>query len=293
MHLLFLTGSLVIIITGCGLKYTPPASDITLEENRELAIEHQYAASYKALGKEYKSLTYGDMIVVKPDSYRKLDSLYNKKYALQGLGKTDEALESQIDIQRSIVFQDTNPILYVETHWYEINDSVTHEFLIDKISLTNANKIVKVDQLEDFECPKDLLAYARKYMLEDFFVEYTGNGPSDQEIDFYTTYKEKANTLTDPEKQDFIVYTLRIMQLANKLGTLSAETLLTKLTQQAMTQKDPKADFTTLKFSVDRIMEERDGQDAFLYYKVIVQPADATKAPQIFKYDYFLQPILE
>jgi hypothetical protein len=293
MHLLFLTGSLLVIIASCGLKYTPPASDITLEENRQLAIEHQYASSYKALGKDYKSLTYGDMIVVKPDSYRKLDSLYNKKYALQGLGKTDESLESQIDIQRSIVFQDTNPILYVETHWYEINDSVSHEFLIDKISLTNANKIVKVDQIEDFECPKYLLVYARKYMLEDFFVEYTGGGPSDQEIDFYTTYKEKANTLTHPKKQEFIVHTLRVMEIAYERRTLSAEPLLTELTQQAITQQDSTAEVDILKYTVESVVEERDGQESFLYYKVTAQPTDATTPPQIFRYDYFLQPIRE
>lgn len=291
LFLFLLTGSLAAIIVGCGVKYTPPASDITLEYNRELAIEHQYDSSYRALGKFYFPLTYGDLIEVKPDSYRRLDSLYNRKYDLQRLGKTDESVESQIRIQHTLISLDSTPILYLETHWYEIVDTAIHEFVIDRITLTKTNEIVKVYQVDAFKCPPHLLDYARKYMREDYFVEYSG--PTDEEIDFYTTFKEQAYTLTDPEKQQFILHTLHLMKLAHDLRTLSVEPLLIKLTQRKIARQDPEAEPDILHFTVESVVEERDGQELFLYYKVSAQATDVPTTPQVFKYDSFLQPVRE
>jgi hypothetical protein len=285
----FLSGSLILFLTGCGLKYTPQESLETLENARREAIEIEYSQAYKTRNKKYTPLTYGQLEISKPGSYRKLDSLYAKKYAQENLRMNTDALDAQIEIQIAVVFNDTNPVLYVETHWFELYDTI-HEFIVDRISLNKANKILKVEQLDYFECPKALAAYARVYMLERPFAGYTTD-ISDAEIEFYTTYKEKAASLQGSEKQEFVLHTLRIMRLAAKHSTLSTDFLLRKLAVEAVGKADPSADLNALKYTVESILEEREGKDAFLHYRVTVSLPGSDKAPMVFDYDYYLRPL--
>jgi hypothetical protein len=283
----FLIGSLFLLLTGCGLKYTPPESLETLEDARREAIEIEYSQAYKTRNKKYTPLTYGELEISKPGSYRKLDSLYAKKYAQQNLRMNSDALDAQIEIQKAVVFNDTNPVLYIETHWFELYDT-TYEYIVDRISLNKANKILKVEQLDYFECPKELAGFARDYMLEEHFTGYTME-VSDAEIEFYTTYKEKAASLQGSEKQAFVMHTLSIMQLASKHSTLSTEFLLTKLAMAAVAKADPTAQLSSLKYTVESIMEEREGKDAFLNYRVTVSLPGSDKPPMVFDYDYYLR----
>jgi hypothetical protein len=286
----FFACSLILLITGCGLKYEVPESLETLENSRREAIEANYSNAYKTRNKTYKPLTYGELVITKPESYRKLDSLYSRKYAQQQLGMSMEDIDAKIEIQKAVVFNDTNPVLYVETHWFELKDSSGYEFLIDRIAVTKTNQIVHVEQLDYFQCPNDLVQYARKYMLEHYFVSYYGEA-SDQELQFYKSYKEMASTLSGSEKQAFVEHTLRTMELAHKHSTLSTEFLLTKLAMAEIAKNDPSAPLTSLKYNVERILEERDGQDAFLNYRVSASIPGSDKAPLVFDYDFYLRPL--
>ena len=282
-------GLTVIMLHSCGLKYAAPPTSEDLENTRRAAIEESYSQTFIARKKEYKPLTYGELIVVKPNSYRKLDSLYTRKYALAQIGSSDEALEQRIEVQKINVLNDTNPIIYVENHWYELQNDSTSEFVIDEIRLTKENKIISVEQLNYFEVSKDWRVWARKYMIEDYFVSYYA-AASDQEIDFYTAYKEMASTMEGREKQIFIDHTLKIMQLANKNTTLSAEILLKKLTEQALSTANPGINLSGFTYKVERIMQVQDGLDDFLYYQVSVH-SETIESPLVFKYDYYLRVV--
>src|SRR5690349_1797501 len=96
----FFISGLFILITGCGLKNTAPDNLETLEESRREAIEIAYGQAYKKRNKTYKPLTYGELEISKPMSYRKLDSLYERKYALHNLRMSEEEIDSKIDIQK-------------------------------------------------------------------------------------------------------------------------------------------------------------------------------------------------
>ncbi len=282
-------GLLLFTLHSCGLKYVAPPTNEDLENTRRTAIEESYSQTFISRNKQYKPLTYGELIVVKPNSYRRLDSLYTRKYALAQIGSSDEALEQRIEVQKMNALNDTNPIIYVENHWYELQNDSTSEFVIDEIRLTKENKIISVEQLNYFEVTKEWRVWARKYMIEDYFVSFYA-AASDQEIDFYTAYKEMASTMEGREKQFFIDHTLKIMQLANKNTTLSAEILLKKLTEQALSTANPGINLSGFTYTVERIMQVQDGLDDFLYYKVSVLSA-TMEVPLVFKYDYYLRVV--
>lgn len=287
-HHVILLLIIVSALNSCGLKYEPPASLESLEEARREAIETHYGQSFSARNKKYHPLTYGELLVVKPESYRKLDSLFNRKYDLQQSGKTDEQLNEQIEYQRSIALNDSTPVRYVETHWFELTSDSSDEFLIHRIELDRNNSILEVEQLESFECPKELVVFARKYMTEDYFVEYVSE-PSDAEIDFYTTYKERAAMLNEPQKQSFIVHTLRVMQLANTLHSLSIEKLLTRMVVQRLKETDPE--ISQLNFDTQRLFTTSGDQQEFLCYQVTASIPGSSAEPFVFRYDYYLEEL--
>lgn len=277
-------------MNSCGLKYEPPASLESLEEARREAIETHYKQSFGLRNKKYIPLTYGDLLVVKPESYRKLDSLFNRKYELQQqTGKTDEALNEQIEYQRSVALNDSTPVRYVETHWFELASDSSEEFLIHRIELDRNNSILEVEQLEQFECTKELVVFARKYMIEDYFVEYASE-PSDAEIDFYTTYKERASMLDGSRKQAFIDHTLRVMQLAYTLHTLSIEKLLIRMTTKRISALHPEMT-QIFSFDLKRLYTESGGQQEFFCYQVTVSVPGSTVEPFVFRYDYYLEEL--
>jgi hypothetical protein len=287
----FLIVSAALAFTACGLHYAPPETLEDLETARREAIETNYAASFKTRNKIYRPLSYGELVVVKPNSYMKLDSLYARKYALGQIGSDTEEVDARIEEQLAVVHNDTNPVLYVETHWFELKQDSTYEFIVDQISLDKANRIKDVEQLDYFVSPPSLVVFARKYMLEEGFTGYAME-TTDQEIEFYTTYKEKAAVLSGGQKQDFIEHTLRIMQLASNGSTLSVEYLLKKLTEERIRKGNyPDMNLSAQVFNVERVMEERNGNDEFLYYRIKVLTPGSDKAPLEFLYDYYLQEL--
>lgn len=290
--LLYLSG-LLLTFTGCGLKYTPPPTEESYAEERREAIETHYALSFQKRGMKYKPLNYGEPVVVKPDSYRRLDSLFERKYTLEQLGQSSEKIDVAIEGQRSVVYNDTTPVLYVETHWFEVSDSTKHEFIVDRISLNKANRIVRVEQLDYFTAPADLLNMAREYMLEGSFTSFSYEATS-AEIEFYTAYKERAAALRGAEKQRFIEHTLRIMSIASKNATLSTEMILVRITQQKLSKLNPEISERAIDCTVEKIYEERTGAaDVFLYYQVKAEAPGTGKGPWMVKYDGFLQEIQE
>lgn len=274
---------------SCGLKYVEPPGLEEIEASRRAAIENNYASAFAKRGYTYKPLTYGELVVVKPDSYRKLDSLFARKYALQEIGTEDAELNSLIERQRDIALNDSSPVLYVETHWFELDSGSTFEFLIHSIRLNRSNKIIEVNQLQSFPCSPGLAPFARLYMKEDPFVYTDDEYTSNVELEFYSTYKEYAATLSGRNQEKFISHTLELMRLASIGHSLSVEVLLNQITQPRFSKEH--TGLTTRKITVERIFNENEGKQEFAYYQVTFE-SDNTAAPYaVYYYDAFLQQL--
>lgn len=278
----------VLFLHSCGLKYEPPVTLEELEIQRREAIENSYAVSFKKAGKRYLPLTYGELTIVKPDSYKALDSVFLRKYALERAGENTSYLNPEIERLQYIAQTDSTPVRYVETHWFELKSDSLSEFLIHRVHLNRQNKILQVEQLDAFTCPPGLSEFARRYMKEDYFVQYAPY-TSQTEIDFYTSYKDKAATLTGQEHEDFILHTLRIMQLANEKKSLSADLLLRALTLQLLKAEKPDALSQTYLIDTQRVFTETDGKQEFQFYDVKVLNGTRERTIAEYRFDAYLQ----
>ena len=279
---------LLVQLTGCGLKYTPPQTLESIEEDRRFALQEQLHKDFSSIGKKYTPLTYGEPMVVKPDSYRKLDSLYGVKY--RNVQKRPD-LEQQISRQQAIIGNDTTPVLYVETHWYELAQDSTFEYLTSEISMKKDNSIAFVKNLDYFQTSKKYAPYARIFMKEESLLS-PGMQPSDNEISFYTAYKTKASTLKGAAKDDFLAHTFQLMESAKKLATLSTEALLRKITGDRISKDFLLADPALLKFTVEEISDTSSGKPVFQYYLVTAtENGPKEKEPFVYKYSAYLEHI--
>ncbi len=280
---------LFVVLTGCGLRYMPGATAESIEEERRFAMQEQLFNDYKTIGKHYKPLTYGELTVVKPDSYRRLDSLYAIKY--RNSHRTMPELEEQIEVQKAIIDNDTNRILYVETHWFELSQDSTYEFFISEISLTKDHRIYDVRNLESFRTEKQYVRFAELFMKEESLLNGEFGLRSD-EMTFYSFYKTRAAALSGLEKDRFMAHTFDLMRTAEAIGTLSTEALLRVRTLETIHRKYPMLDLANLKVGVQEIVDTEGGKNEFMYYSVSVlnTKADANEAPFVYRYDAYLQP---
>ena len=263
----------------------------SLEEERRFALQEQLFNDYKSIGKHYKPLTYGELTVVKPDSYRKLDSLYEVKY--RNRHREMPELEEEIGVQKAIIDNDTNRILYVETHWFELSQDSTYEFFISEISLTKDNRIYDVRNLESFQTEKQYVRFAELFMKEESLLNGEF-GVLPEENTFYNFYKNRAAALSGVEKDRFLAHTFDLMRSAEAIGTLSTEALLRVRTLETMHRKYPMLDLNNLRLNVQEIVDTGGGRNEFLYYQVTVlnAQADASEAPFVYRYNAYLQPLV-
>lgn len=286
--LFFSVLSVVVQLTGCGLRYAPPASPQLIAEERRFALQEQLNRDFSSIGKKYTPLTFGELVVVKPDSYRKLDSLYNIKY--RSGSRVRPELASQIEAQLAIISNDTTPILYVETHWYELAQDSVFEYLTSEISMKKNHAIVNVKNLDYFQVPKKHAPYARRYMREESILS-SGMAPLESELAFYTLYKTRAASLAGDLKDAFMEHTFRIMQLAEKSRNLSTDALLRAITSQKLKEELPELNPANLTFSVEEISDNASGRTVFAYYLVTVSDRAGKNAPLTFKYNAYLEEI--
>jgi len=287
----FLFTTLALVqLTGCGLKYTPPPSPEVIEEERRFAMQEQLYNDFNRIGKKYSALTYGQLVVVKPDSYKRLDSLYAIKYRHRNEHRPE--LDRQIDSQKALIANDTIPVLYVETHWFELAQDSTLEYITAEISMKKNNKITDVKNLDYFQVSKAYEPYARMFMKEESFLSPGTYAPSDNELSFYAAYKAQSATLQGEAKDAFMKHTFGIMQIAGKSGTVSTDALLRVLALAEIRMAYPTADVSLLTVKTEEISDTASGKPLFQYYLVTVTDNSTQKRPPVtYKYNAYLQLI--
>ncbi len=185
---------------------------------------------------QYKSIAFGESEVIKPDSYKLLDSLHEIKYRNENRGIYSKSLDQEISHQRLIVVNDTNPIYYVENHVWELSKNDTSEFYAGKFILNVKDEIVDVEITESTELPSSYSALYKSYVYEESMIS-PGFSANQSELQFYSLYKSHAATLGEPEKSLFVKHTLDLMNIAKTTKTLVTVDLIKALLLEKTTNK--------------------------------------------------------
>jgi len=275
-------------LPSCGLKYAPPESSETVEADRRMALEQQLSQDYKSLGKKYIPLTYGDLEVVKPNSYKRLDSLFAVKYR-QGGNAVKSDIDNQIDYQQAIIQNDTNPVLYVETHWYELIQDSSYEFITSEISLKKNNSIYSVKNLDYFSTFRRYSKEAESYMRETSILT-PGMSANTQELSFYTAYKTHAATLSGPAKDAFLTHTFELMRIIDESNMIYTESLLKILATNEIRKAYASTEVPALTIKPEEVSDNSSGKAVFQFYRVTVNIA-GKEEPVVYLFDQFLQLI--
>jgi len=216
---------LLLFQVSCGLKYIPTETPYEFEQKRHQAVESYILKDLGSANLKYESVAFAETLIVKPDSFKALDSLHAIKYENELRGINDDVLNEKIESQRMIALNDTNKVIYIEEHIFALGEGDTVSFYS---ALFQMEKDLIIDDMkieESVFLPKRYQETYKQYLFEESVLtpEYL---PSGDELNFYHFYKSPLSTMTSSAKDDFILHTLKLMELAKTNRTFSTATLL-------------------------------------------------------------------
>ncbi|WP_343631375.1 hypothetical protein [Fluviicola sp.] len=230
---------LVSAVSSCGLKYVPGPSLEDLARNRKESLEQQLAHDFGAVNKRYVSLTYGETVVVKPQSYQRLDSLFEEKYRLSKLGLSSKDIDPLIENQKMALLADTTEVLYMETHWFELIKDTTCEFIVAQCFLNNKNVLRKMEYVDEFQTGKSNQVWAEKYMKEDWLTRNMDGYTTNDDLAFYAMMKNREFNLQGDEKNRFLENVFLVMRFASENQSTAAQGIALKLAARQMKNEIP------------------------------------------------------
>jgi len=219
------TFTILTLLASCGLNYTPPPTLENFASKRKMNAENYVKDQFKDSSVVFQQLTFGQTTVVKPTNYKLLDSLFNLKYNNEQRGEYDQNLENQIGNQQQVVVRDTAKVYYIEHLVYSIDNKTTSEVSFSDITLDKNAAVTKFEISEQVSFPSNLLPFYRVYLLEESNLN-PGYLPSNDEQQFYNLYKEHYQVLPSAEKKDFLVHTLKLMELSSKIRSLDKDVMI-------------------------------------------------------------------
>lgn len=224
----FFPGALTaLLLHSCGLKYTPPETPWEFEERRHQAIEDYIRVNLDKDSASYTSIAFGETTVIKPTSFRILDSLYEKKYQNEKKGINDSALDEVIGNHRMKIKNDTNTVNYLEYHIfsYQEGESDSSRVVQTEILVNPEMKVIDQEIIETALIPKKKEEYYKKYIFEESFI-YPGSVATSEEEKFYRYFKDASLTLNPVEKEQLLQHTLNLMELAFEKKSVRTSDLL-------------------------------------------------------------------
>jgi hypothetical protein len=215
----------LVLVTSCGLKYVPVESPQSFEQRRHDAVEKYVTSQLASENSPYTSIAFGESQVIKPISYKLLDSLYLIKYNLENQGRFDKELEQKIENYRIIALNDTNQVLYIENHIFTLGKGDTLEFYSALFQMEKDLEIDDVILQESVFLPAKYKKAYLSYLFEEAFI-LPDYAPTEEELNFYSYFKNALSSLSKAEKDPFILHTLKLMQLAARIKSTTTSALL-------------------------------------------------------------------
>lgn len=274
-------------VTSCGLKYVPGPSLEDLAQNRKENLEEQLGKDFAAVNKKYISLTYGETVVVKPQSYQRLDSLFEVKYRLSQNGFSTKEIDPLIEDQKMALLADTTEVLYMETHWFELVQDTTCEFIVAQCFLNNRNILRKMDFIDEFQTGISNQFWAEKYMKEEWLTRDLGYTSND-DLSFYTMMKNKEFSLQGEEKDRFMQNLFIVMRFASENKSTAAQGIALKLAARQMKNEIPDFQAADYVFSFKKEIDPETKESIY------VVEAASNKDKNVLvtrRYDLFFMPL--
>lgn len=274
-------------VSSCGLKYVPGPSLEELAANRKESLEQQLSQDFAAVGKNYVGLTYGETVVVKPLSYERLDSLFEVKYRLSKAGFSTKDIDPLIENQKMVLLSDTTEVLYMETHWFELVQDTTCEFMIAQCFLNNRNMLRKMDILDEFKTGKSNQVWAEKYMKEEWITQDIGYTPND-DLNFYSLMKNKEFNLKGEEKDRFMQNVFLVMRFISENKSTAAQGITFKLAARQLKMQISNFKISEYEFSFRR---DSDPVSKDPVYVIEAAPEFDKNVVIIRRYDQYFMPL--
>ena len=278
---------LIVSVSSCGLKYVPSPGLQELAANRRESLEQQLARDFGKVNKKYVSLTYGETVVIKPLSYQRLDSLFEVKYNLSQNGFSTKEIDPLIENQKMVLLADTTEVLYMETHWFELVQDTSCEFIIAQCFLNNRNVLRKMEFINEFKTGISNQLWAEKYMKEEWLTRDIGYTPND-DLSFYSQMKNQEFNLKGEEKALFLENVFLVMRFISENKSTAPQGIVLKLAARQMKNEIPNFNASEYTFSFKTVNNLRLKQD--LYVVEAVSETDQ-KVVVTRRYDLFFMPV--
>jgi hypothetical protein len=220
---------LIGLMSACGLKYTPPETPEAFELRRKKAVEAYVRSSAKDQGVQYESIGFGATQIVKPITYKTLDSLYAIKYRNEQNGlSTDAVLEERIGNQRIIARNDTNQVIYIEDHVFSLTTDTSTEVYAANFQVSSNAVVSDMIIRESTFLPKRDAERYKEYLFNESFLN-PGQEIGTAEQKFYAMFTTHFNELSKDQRDIEVRHMLLIMQIAQKRASLGPEGILKTL----------------------------------------------------------------
>jgi len=228
-HNQFIFCLLITTMSGCGLHYIAPETPEAFELRRHKAVESYVQSNTKNEGYMYESVAFGATQIVKPNSYRTLDSLFALKYKNEQKGlKSDAQLDEKIGNQRIIARNDTNRVIYIENHVFALSSDTTTEIYAANFQVSSEVLVTDMIIRESTFLPKRDTERYKQYLFNESFLN-PGNPPNSSENKFYTLFTNRFNELSKDQRDLEVRHMLQIMEIAQRRASLGTEGILKTL----------------------------------------------------------------
>lgn len=258
---------LTFLFTACGLQYVAPPTPISQTDERRKVIEKHLQKEFEKDSSVYVSIAYAKTEMKKPVSYRELDSLYEVKYQNERKGVNDKELERNIQIQRQIALNDTNPVLFVETHLFGVKKDGNLAVYSSQFETTPDHTIRNVVIHDSYNIPSAKLEFYKRYLMDESIL-YSGYAPTDLEGELYDLYRAEESKRTGASRDSLLDHALDVFSLISRKRILKKVTLLEELTSQAVDKvEDGKKENPRFE-AIEEDVVVQDGKNILLGYQV-------------------------
>ena len=295
-HNHFIYVLLVSAVTGCGLHYTPPETPEAFELRRHKAVEAYVQSNTKNQGVLYESVAFGKTQMVKPSSYRLLDSLYAIKYKNEQRGlRTDAILEEQIGNQRIIARNDTNRVIYIENHVFALTSDTTTEIYAADFQLSSDAAVNDMIIRESTFLPKRDTERYKQYLFNESFLN-SGSQPSTSEEKFYALFTNHFNEVSKDQRDLGVKHMLLIMEIAQRRKSLGPQGIIETLGAMAIFKNTSLSDYlnkvekiSTSNFSINKASNEPASEVLGYTFLLSIEPSpgQGSKTGYLMEFDRF------
>lgn len=182
------------------------------------------------VGERYLDYGFGSERIIKPHSFRRLDSLYTAYFEEeQRSGSSRNALmnlKNEIELEKTKVMVDTIHFQYEKDHFFGITSGDSATIIHAQFLLNAQHEIIHADIQYIFTMHQRLVSFYQAYIRRESFVDF-GFTPSREEDQFYSFFDAVAVQLNNAETRGtFIGHMLHVMRAAQQQRGLNTEPLI-------------------------------------------------------------------